>query len=81
MFNKLTNLATTTGLVTLGVAIITTRTAIKAGKECKSVAQHYIDERDARIEEKRLASLREEVETAGDNGITTAEEFIASRSV
>jgi len=43
MFNKLTNLATTTGLVTLGVAIITTRTAIKAGKKCKDVGKEYVD--------------------------------------
>jgi len=43
MFNKLTKLATTTGLVTLGVTIITTRTAIKAVKECKAIGKEYVD--------------------------------------
>lgn len=43
MFKTISNLATTTGLVTLGVAIITTRTAVKVVKECKNVGKEYVD--------------------------------------
>ena len=43
MFKTISNFATTTGLVTLGVAIITTRTAVKVVKECKNVGKEYVD--------------------------------------
>ena len=43
MFKTISNFATTTGLVTLGVAIITTRTAVKVVKECKNIGKEYVD--------------------------------------
>ena len=65
MFNKLSKLVTTTGLVTLGVAIISTRTAVKAVKGCKDVAQNCINKgtvkHNTRILNKTLSDIEDEV--------------------